>query len=233
MPTGHNPGEVLVERVGDHEEVSWGDIDPLQLRYRGPLGKAGIGPVETPPPACGSWTTLVRLATSSAGIHVHFVAQDEVLTATHRKDGAELWKEDVFEVFLWPDESVPAYFEYELSPLGTELPLMVINTGATFHGWAPWPHDEATRVRKTVEVRRAGVVAEATSGAAIDEWRAEITIPFSLLRPVGHEGPRPGARWRANFYRIDYDGALPRVWSWCPTVRNFHEPARFGSLVFA
>ena len=39
---------------------------------------------------------------------------------------------DVFEVFLWTDEKQPIYFEYEISPLGYELPILVPNFGGKF-----------------------------------------------------------------------------------------------------
>ena len=225
--------ETRVRRiVGDVADFDWESVAPLDLAYRGPLHDGGIGPAETPPPACARWHTTIRLATSSTALHVRFAAQDRVLSATHETDGSELWKEDVFEIFLWPDDEVPAYFEYELSPLGIELPLMVLNTGESFHGWSPWPYDAATQVQKTVEVRANGLKVPGRSGQRIDEWCAEITIPYALLKPVGHRAPSPGEHWRANFYRIDYDDGQPRVWSWRPTTRNFHEPDRFGTLVF-
>ena len=40
-------------------------------------------------------------------------------------DFLDLYNEDVVEVFLWPDESFPVYFEYEVSPLNYELPIII------------------------------------------------------------------------------------------------------------
>jgi hypothetical protein len=56
-------------------------------------------------------------------------ATDQVLTATLQEDFLDLWKEDVFEFFLWPDERQTVYFEYEISPLGVELPILIPNLG--------------------------------------------------------------------------------------------------------
>ena len=69
-------------------------------------------------------------------------------------------------------------------------------------------------------------------GQEIEGWIAEIYIPFALLKPIGHEPPKSGDRWRANFYRVDYDSGEAEVWSWQETEKNFHEPERFGTLVF-
>ena len=54
-------------------------------------------------------------------------ATDRTITATMQDDFLDLWKEDVFEFFLWPDERHPVYFEYEISPLGFELPILIPN----------------------------------------------------------------------------------------------------------
>ena len=43
----------------------------------------------------------------------------------------DLWNEDVFEVFLWTDERYPVYFEYEISPLNHELPILAVLTPQT------------------------------------------------------------------------------------------------------
>ena len=50
---------------------------------------------------------------------------DRKLTATMNEDFMDLWKEDVFEVFLWTDERFPVYFEYRISPLNRELPILI------------------------------------------------------------------------------------------------------------
>ncbi len=30
-------------------------------------------------------------------------------------------------------------------------------------------------------------------------------VPFELLKPLANVPPKSGTRWRANFYRMDYD----------------------------
>ncbi len=176
--------------------------------------------------------TRIRLAYSDTGLYVQVEVEDTRVTATLQEDLAQLWTEDVFELFLWPDESIPAYFEYEISPLGRELPLMVLNTGDTFQGWTPWPYEDSTRVKKAVLAFGAQGPGPARPGQEIEGWIAEIYVPFALLKPIGHNPPRPGDRWRANFYRVDYDSGEAEIWSWQPTENNFHEPEKFGTLLF-
>jgi hypothetical protein len=141
----------------------------------------------------------------------------------------DLWNEDVFEVFLWPDERYPVYFEYEISPLGRELPILVPNFGGQFLGWRPWHYDGDRQTRKATSV----MGGTKTSNATIEGWRGEFFIPYALLKPLQNVPPKPGTRWRANVYRMDYDGGKRSAWQWAPVAKTFHEFARFGELVFA
>ena len=62
--------------------------------------------------------TRVKMLYSPTGLYVLMDGEDRTLTATMTEDFLDLWTEDVFEFFLWPDERYPVYFEYEISPLG-------------------------------------------------------------------------------------------------------------------
>ena len=154
--------------------------------------------------------------------------EDRTLTATLQEDFLDLWNEDVFEFFLWPDERYPVYFEYEISPLGFELPILVPNFGGQFLGWRPWHYDGKRKIQKAVAV--AG--GPATSGASITGWTAEVYLPYDLLKPLQNVPPRPGTTWRANVYRLDHDGGRSAGWDWARVGRTFHDIAKFGTLVF-
>ena len=55
---------------------------------------------------------------------------------------------------------------------------------------------------------------------------------YTLLHPLPNVPPGPGTRWRANFYRMDYDDGKHSRWHWAPTEVNFHEYERFGVIMF-
>ncbi|MHC4204826.1 MAG: amidohydrolase family protein, partial [Planctomycetota bacterium] len=63
------------------------------------------------------YKTRVKMLYSATGLYVLMEAEDSTITATMEEDFLNLWEEDVFEFFLWPDERYPVYFEYEISPL--------------------------------------------------------------------------------------------------------------------
>ena len=69
---------------------------------------------------------------SATGLYVLMDGEDRALTVSNEAHFVDLWTEDVFEFFLWTDERFPVYFEYEISPLGLELPILVPNFGGQF-----------------------------------------------------------------------------------------------------
>ncbi len=173
------------------------------------------------------YQTKVKVLYSGTGIYFLFSCADRKLTSTMKADNLNLWEEDVVEVFLWPDEDFPVYFEYELSPLNYELPIIVPNYKGTFLGWLPW-HYEGDR--KTQHATSA-IGGSKTSGSRISAWIAEFYIPFKLLAPLNKVPPVSGTRWRGNMYRIDHDnGALDFAWQ--KTGRSFHEYNKFGTFIF-
>jgi hypothetical protein len=188
------------------------------------------------------WTALRRRQTdglpydsrfkmlySKTGLYFLMEGTDRKLTATMSEDFMDLWKEDVFEVFLWTDERHPLYFEYEISPLNRELPILIPNFEGHFLGWRPWHYDGDRRTRKATSI----IGGPKESHASIQGWRAEFFVPYALLTPLQNVPPRAGTRWRANFYRMDHDEGNKTEWEWAPVGKSFHEYEGFGDLLFA
>jgi hypothetical protein len=115
--------------------------------------------------------------------------------------------------------------EYELSPLNFELPILVPKVKGDFLGWRPWHYEGERRTR------HAAFIEKGKDGDTVLSWTAEFFIPFALLKPMSNVPPKKGTRWRANFYRLDYDNGQAG-WTWRPTKKNFHEYERFGTLIF-
>lgn len=205
------------EITGDGSSENWARADWVQLKQLNNHDNI-------------SYATKVKILYSDTGIYFLFYCEDDKLTATMDEDFMELWHEDVVEIFLWPDEEEPiAYFEYELSPLNYELPLLISNDNGNLAHWMPYSNSY-TGDRK---VRHKTSVAggEKKSGASVDQWMGEIFIPFDLLRPLRNIWPESGTQWRANFYRIDYDKGQT-LYAWQPISERFHEYEKFGTIVF-
>ncbi len=108
------------------------------------------------------------------------------------------------------------------------MPLIIPNLGDRYFGWIPWQYEGERMTRKAIAIRGG----EPVSGASITGWRAEVFVPYALLRPLQQVPPQSGTRWRANFYRVDYDGEQSSSWSWAPVGPSFHEFERYGVVVF-
>ncbi|WP_228450902.1 carbohydrate-binding family 9-like protein [Chryseolinea soli] len=197
------------EITGAGDAAAWKDADWLTLTQR--TGNK-------------SYATKAKLLYSDKGIYVLFHCDDEKISATNTEDFADLWKEDVMEVFFWTDESSPLYFEYEISPLNRELALLIPNFDGTFLGWRPW-HYEGDRKIKHLVTTAKGATGNVTS------WTAEIFVPYKLLQPLQHVPPQKGTRWRMNMYRVDFDDGRS-AWSWNKVKTNFHDYKNFGVMLF-
>ncbi len=172
--------------------------------------------------------TRVKMLYSDTGLYVLMAAEDTKITAKMDADFLDLWNEDVFEFFLWPDEEHTVYFEYEISPLGYELPIIIPNFDGEFLGWRPWHYDGDRKTKKATTV----IGGPKRPGASVTGWKAEVFVPYDLLKPLQNVPPQAGTRWRANFYRVDYDDGKSASWDWARVGRSFHDFRNFGTLVF-
>ena len=203
------------EVSGSGESPAWRQSEWVPLRRRQP---------EAHP-----YDTRFKMLYSKTGLYFLMEATDRKLTATMTEDFMDLWNEDVFEVFLWTDERQPVYFEYEISPLNRELAILVPNFGGQFLGWRPWHYERDRLIRKATTT----MGGPKEPHAAIQGWRAEFFIPYALLKPLQNVPPKAGTRWRANFYRMDYDDGQRTQWEWARVGSSFHEYEKFGDLLFA
>jgi hypothetical protein len=208
-------GELVVKRTSDFELTGDGTAQAWKSAAWFPLTKRK-GPAE--------YQTRAKLIYSDAGIYCVIDCSDKKISSTFSEDFADLWKEDVVEIFLWTDESTPLYFEYELSPLNRELPIIVPNFDGDFFGWRPWHYEGARKTRHATKI----IKDDKGNPTA---WIAEFFIPYALLKPLENVPPKSGTKWKANLYRNDYDEAQSS-WTWQPVQTNFHDYKRFGTIVF-
>jgi Carbohydrate family 9 binding domain-like len=212
--------QIVVRRCGDFpingkgDAAAWQAADWVNLNRR--------------PDGRHDYTARFKILWSETGVYVLFDGSDRKLAATMQEDFLDLWNEDVFECFFWTHEDDSVYFEYEISPLGYELPILVPNLNGEFLGWRPWHYDGERKIRKMVSANGG----ENKPDSDVTGWRAEVFIPFALLKPLQNVPPKSGSRWRANFYRVDYDDDQTTAWDWARVGPSFHEFDKFGTLVF-
>ncbi len=174
-----------------------------------------------------SFQTKAKILYSKNGLYFLFSCEDTRITASMESDFMDLWNEDVIEIFLQPNPKVPAYFEYELSPLNYELPICIFNQNGKLNSWIPFHYEGSRKTRHQVTIH--GGVQK--SNAEIRGWTSEIFIPFDLLKPILENPPVSGTRWKGNLNRIDYDRG-ETLWSWQKNSGDFHEFTKFGFFEF-
>lgn len=199
--------------TGDGTSEEWEKAEWIGLVTRGP--------------EIAGYHTRTKVLYSETGIYFLFDCKDKKLTTTMEADNLNLWEEDVVEVFLWTDERFPVYFEYELSPMNYELPIIVPNFDGKFLGWLPWKYYGDKKTRHAT----SATGGEKKSGSSVADWLAEFFIPYKLLEPLKNVPPVSGTKWRANMYRIDRD-SVTIAFNWQKTNTTFHEYKNFGTFIF-
>ncbi len=194
---------------GNGNAVEWNATDYLEL----PKRRNGAM----------DYKTKMKILYSETGIYCLYQCEDKIITSTIKADFEDIYNEDVVEAFFWPEESSIIYFEYELSPYNYELPILVPNYNGKFLGWRPWHYEGDKKTRHAATINK--------EGEKVVSWTAEFFIPYKLMEPLQNMPPKKGMKWRANFYRIDYDKGST-YWSWRPTRKNFHDYESFGTIVF-
>ncbi len=193
-----------MEANPDHP--AWRVVEPVLL-----LENLGGGP-----PA---QATRVRALHDGDNWRVLFEADALAPWATLTAHDAQLWTEEVVEVFFDPVGDGLSYFEIEINPLGAVCDLVLRRTSSGWRKDFGWDVD--------------GLVSHARHTAT--GWAAELSIPFAA---VGAKPDLPDAtRWRANFLRIDRPGGSDserrELSAWSPTgMANFHRYERFGTVEF-
>ncbi len=167
--------------------------------------------------------------------YLYFTAdmQDADLFAVVKERNGMTWYDDVFELFFKPavekDNAYPLqYFEFQVTPLNTQLELFLPSRGAGGYG----RFAALTKLGMETAVRLRGTVNDYRDK---DEgWTVEGRLPWDAFKSAGGR-PRNGARWKFALCRYDYSVALERaeLSSTAPlTVSDFHRYEDYGELVF-
>jgi hypothetical protein len=167
--------------------------------------------------------TQATMAWDDDYLYAAFACADAAGWGTLMERDAELWNEEVVEVFLDPDGDGKNYAELEVSPHNVVVDLLIPAPGGLSAGDAKQWNIEGLRT----------AVAKSAAG-----WTVEIAIPWKSLAAAGvSDKPSIGARWRVGMYRIERPTPRQRtgadqLLAWSQTTRNFHEPQRFGWVEF-
>jgi len=169
--------------------------------------------------------TALRVCHDGERLYVAFDCADRDVRGTLRGRNAPIYGEEVVEAFLAPSGDPRRYFELESSPRNAYFEAVIDNpdgarrTMRSDLDWVCRGWQRAVHVRGTLDLR----------DDVDDGWSVEWAVPFEAL---GAPSPKPGERWRGNFYRIDRASG-GEFSAWAPTLADppeFHLPNRLGVL---
>jgi len=194
-------------------ERSWAAVEPVTL-CRTDTGDAA------------RFRTEVRLLWDDTYLYASFHCVDPDIWANMVLRDAPLWEEEVVEMFLDPNRSGNAYFEFVVNPLNTLTDVFVLNRWGQFKPLRDW-NAEGVKHAVVVDGDPSDPLSEDRS------WTMECAIPFRELVTAPNIPPKSGDSWRGNFYRIEQGYEWQEYTAWSPTGEvNFHHPERFGTIVF-
>ncbi|MDA1192024.1 MAG: carbohydrate-binding family 9-like protein [Candidatus Poribacteria bacterium] len=194
---------------GALDDAAWSESERVMLN------DAATG--ETPKRA-----TKFAILWDDDNLYVAFECDDDSPNATFTQKDANLWEEEVVELFIDPDGDLKSYIELEINPLNTLFDALVLNRTKRW-------------LLRDFEMRdMEHVVAKNDKG-----WTVEIRMDLEDFAEAPNLPVQVGDTWRANFYRIDrspYDSSDPKkpeMTSWSPVwVYNFHRVETFGYMQF-
>ena len=168
--------------------------------------------------------TRAKLLWDDSYLYISFQCADNGIYAKKTKKDDALWQEEAVELFLDFEGKGKRYVEIEVNPLnavfdkfmdGIRKPLPV----------SQWDSGVRTAVRQ-----ENGYV---NGDSTIVGWTVELAFPFEALKGKCHVPPKSGDEWRINLYRVKHN-PVKEFSAWSPTNSiDFHQPGKFGVLVFS
>jgi hypothetical protein len=167
--------------------------------------------------------TSFRLMWDDTNLYVAYDAPDDHLHCEFDERDKPIYEQDAVEVFLDPDGDGKNYYEFQICPSGTIFDSLLPAYRKNKNEW-------------NAEGMAAKVVIDGTLNNKDDVdkgFTAEFAIPFADLEHAPVRPPKPGDKWKANFFRLDDAKGGKKAWAWSPPMNNdFHNLERFGVLEF-
>lgn len=182
--------------------------------------------------------TRAKLLWDADHLYVAAEVTDPRVAATIRRRDEQLFREQVFEVFIDPGADGTDYLEIQINPLNTICDLAMDK---------PYREDGKANVAFDVAGMRTAVRVHGTVNDPSDTdegWTVELAIPWVAIKALSDDTVSPpgeGERWRVNFARMrpaePYQDEQAKVrgmsvWSAQGAI-NMHLPERWGWVRFA
>lgn len=178
-------------------------------------------PVDDP-----TYETYAQLAYDADYLYIAFRCNDQDIHSSFTKRDEYLWKEEAVEVFLDTDDKPNNYVEIEVSPKNVLYDSYIVD---------PQNIDVEETLKYNLKAIKTAVKVDGTTGNRKDRdrnWTVEIALPFAEIIENFHPDQLSKASWKINFYRINQDNSPLKYMAWSPTQGSFHQPQKFGRIIF-
>jgi hypothetical protein len=177
--------------------------------------------------------TRAKLTYDADALYVSFHVRDRYVKCLARQYQDMVCRDSCVEIFLQP-KSDRGYFNFELNCGGTMLLYYVedaTHVGNQFARYTKVAPEHAAMIDIATTLPKQ-VLVEITEPI---EWSLAMRIPFAMMEPyVGTIGDVRGQTWRGNLFKCADKTSHPHWASWAPIgdELNFHQPRKFGELLF-
>jgi len=207
-------GPIVVD--GKADDAAWDAVEPITEYF---LTGSLAPPTET---------TSLKTCYDDKSVYFLYECSDKDVFALHDERDTALWESDVVEVFFWPDEERPIYYEFEIAPNNVVFDARYVNTGSGhWRRWCQWD---------------SGIRSAATVHGTLNDWRdrdegftVEFAIPIAAFADVNGDKPLKGQTWRFAGVRFNYSTDLKSpegaVTSQDPRS-DLHQYRGFAQLMF-
>jgi hypothetical protein len=174
--------------------------------------------------------TNVKLRYDRDNIYVIFNVNDRYIKAVEKETHGRVWEDSCVEFFFTPGPDIErGYFNFEANCKGVFLFKYHLGNSET-NGTVSL--EDCKKIKISPSLSR-NVEQES---AEPENWTLEYNIPISILsKYMKVDQPKPGASWRANFYKCADKSSHPHWLTWAPIdypEPQFHLPEFFGELNF-
>lgn len=178
-------------------------------------------------PTPSAYESYAQLAYDDTYLYLAFHCNDPDIHSSFTQRDEHLWKEEAVEVFIDTDPSDPnRYVELQVSPRNVIYDSYIVD---------PQKIDVPKTARYNLEDFRTAVSVIGTLNQAGDidqSWTVEMAIPWAEIVTDYEASQLAKANWRINFYRINVDEQQKLYQAWSPTQGSFHQPEKFGHVIF-
>lgn len=173
-----------------------------------------------------NYETYIQVFHDHQNLYIAFSCMDNDIHSSFSKRDEYLWKEEAVEVFIDTDTEPDNYVELEVSPKNILYDSYIVDP-------------QNIDIEKTLKYNMKGIQTAVNVDGTVNKrgdkdkrWTVEIAVPFAELVDGFQPNQLQNYSWKINFYRINHDESPLKYMAWSPTQGSFHQPVKFGQLIF-